>query len=293
MTTITSPQNPRVKNATRLRHGRHRQKQGRILIDGVRELNRAIAAGVVLQEVFVCERLCRGEQQQQLLDKLPDCGAEILRVDKRLFEKLAFGHRGEGVLAVAETPSCALDDLALPEVPLIPGSPLIAVLEGVEKPGNVGAVLRSADAAGVSALIVADGGTDLYNPNAVRASLGTIFTVPLCAATAEETLDWLRRMDLAIVAARVDGSVSYTEIDYGRPTAIVFGSEAEGLSAVWSADDVTAVRLPMLGVAASLNVSVTAAVVFYEALRQFSSLDSNRRFSDTPPRREARNSSDA
>ena len=287
MTTITSPQNPRVKNAARLRHGRHRQKQGRILIDGVRELSRAIAAGVVLQEVFVCESLCRGEQQQQLLDKLPGCGAEILQVDKRLFERLAFGHRGEGLLAVAETPGCALDDLVLPE------SPLIAVLEGVEKPGNVGAVLRSADAAGVSALIVADGGTDLYNPNAVRASLGTIFTVPLCAATAEETLDWLRRMDLAIVAARVDGSVSYAEIDYGRPTAIVLGSESEGLSAAWSADDVTAVRLPMLGVADSLNVSVTAAVVFYEALRQYSSLDSNRRFSDTPPRGEARISRDA
>jgi len=268
MTTITSPQNPRVKNAARLRHGRHRQKQGRILIDGVRELSRAIAAGVVLQEIFVCEKLCRGEQQQQLLDKLPDCGAEILQVDKRLFERLAFGHRGEGVLAVAETPGCALDDLTLPDAPLIPGSPLIAVLEGVEKPGNVGAVLRSADASGVGAVIVADGRTDLFNPNAIRASLGTIFTVPVAEASSEETLAWLRDRQFSVFTARVDGSVVYTEADFTGPSAVVLGSEADGLTDEWSGESVQAVRLPMLGVADSLNVSVTAAVILYEAVRQ-------------------------
>jgi len=287
MTQITSIQNPRVKAALRLRDGRHRAKQGRILIDGARELGRAIAAGVHVVEVFVCRAACQSPDALRVLEMLDRCGSEILDVTPAVLEKLEFGHRSEGLLGVAETPHRRLEQLVLPDCPLV------GVLEGAEKPGNVGAVLRSADGAGLSALIVADGGTDLYNPNAVRASLGTIFTVPLCAATAEETLDWLRRMDLAIVAARVDGSVSYTEIDYGRPTAIVLGSESEGLSAAWSADDVTAVRLPMLGVADSLNVSVTAAVVFYEALRQFSSLDSNRCFSDTPPRREARNSRDA
>jgi len=146
--------------------------------------------------------------------------------------------------------------------------PLVAVLEGVEKPGNVGAVLRSADAAGVSAVILADPRTDLYNPNAIRASLGTIFTMPVCEAAGGDVLARLREHKYSILAARVDGAVPYTEVDYRRPTAIVLGSEAEGLSPIWSGDDIRAVRLPMRGAADSLNVSVTAAVLFYEALRQ-------------------------
>jgi TrmH family RNA methyltransferase len=262
MTTITSPQNQRVKDAVRLRHGRHRQKQRRILIDGAREIARAIGGGANLLEVFVCENLCTSDDEKQLLAMLPNSGAEVLHVTRGIFEKLAFGHRAEGVLAVAEMPRPKLDDLRLPR------DPLVAVLEGVQKPGNVGAVLRSADATGISAVIVADAATDLYNPNAIRASLGTIFTVPLCAAEASDVLAWLRRLELSMVAARVDGSVPYTEVDFRRPTAIVLGSEAEGLSDVWHTGDVTPVRLPMLGAADSLNVSATAAVLFYEALRQ-------------------------
>jgi TrmH family RNA methyltransferase len=138
----------------------------------------------------------------------------------------------------------------------------------VEKPGNVGAVLRSADGAGVSALVVADGRTDLYNPNAIRASLGTIFTLPIAAASAEETLDWLRAQGLVLYAARVDGSIPYTQVDYRLPAAVVLGSEAEGLSGIWHGDNTQAIRLPMLGRADSLNVSAAAAVLFYEALRQ-------------------------
>jgi len=262
MTTIRSFQNPRVKAAVRLRDRQHRQKQGRFLIDGARELGRAIRAGLPLVEVFVCKPLCAGPDARQVLAALPGCGAEILHVTEPVFEKLAFGDRAEGVLGVAAIPSRTLADLALPD------RPLVAVLEGVEKPGNVGAVLRTADAAGLSALVVADGRTDLYNPNAIRASLGTIFTLPVAEATAAETLDWLRSNGLAVYAARVDASVPYTQADYRRPAAIVLGNEAQGLTDVWSADDVTAVRLPMLGAADSLNVSATAAVLFYEALRQ-------------------------
>jgi TrmH family RNA methyltransferase len=151
---------------------------------------------------------------------------------------------------------------------VLPDCPLVGVLEGAEKPGNVGAVLRSADGAGLSALIVADGGTDLFNPNAIRASLGTIFTVPVATATTAETIDWLTGHGLAVYAARVDGSVPYTVADFRRPAAIVLGSEAEGLTAAWAGDWLTAVRLPMQGAADSLNVSATAAVLFYEALRQ-------------------------
>jgi TrmH family RNA methyltransferase len=162
---------------------------------------------------------------------------------------------------VARPPQTTLDDLRLP------ACPLVAVLEGVEKPGNVGAVLRSADAAGVSALIVADGGTDLYNPNTIRASLGTIFSMPVRAAPAPNVRDWLSSRQIPIFAARVDATTSYTDVDFTGPAAIVLGSEAAGLSQVWTAG-VTPIRLPMHGAADSLNVSATAAVLFYEVLRQ-------------------------
>jgi len=262
MSLITSLQNPHVKDAVKLRDRRHREKQGRILIDGARELQWAMAAGVRLVEVFVCEPLCRSEEARQLLFTLPSSGAAIYRVAEPVFAKLAFGERAEGVLGVAATPEAGLDRLRLPDLPLV------AVLEGVEKPGNVGAVLRSADGAGVSALIVADAQTDLYNPNAIRASLGTIFSVPVAAAATADTLAWLRRRGLAIFAARVDGSIPYTEADFRGPAAIVLGSEAKGLSPAWSGPDVTATGLPMAGVADSLNVSAAAAVLFYEARRQ-------------------------
>ena len=271
MATITSLQNARVKDAIRLRDRRHREKQQRIVIDGFRELARAIRSGIAMLEVFVCEPLLGEERTAELTTMLAGSPAGILPVTEQVFQKLAFGNRAEGVLGVAEMPRPSLDDLRLPE------SPLVAVLERVEKPGNVGAVLRSADGAGVSALIVADAATDLYNPNAIRASLGTIFTMPVCSATTAETLEWLRKNEMAIFATRVDGSLPYTEVDYRGPAAVVLGSEADGLSPEWAADDVTAVNVPMLGVADSLNVSATAAVLFYEALRQRSASASTAR----------------
>ena len=227
-------------------------------------------------EVFTCEPLLAGQQSHCLLDTLATCGGEILPVSEAVFKKLAFGSRAEGILGVAEMPQITLNDILLPSppAPLPKGeggskkNPLVAVLEGVEKPGNIGAVLRSADAAGVSAVILSDPHTDLYNPNAIRASLGTIFTMPVCEASSDDVLAWLRKNKISIVAARVDGSVPYTDIDYRNPTAVVLGSETAGLSSTWTAVDITAIRLPMLGAADSLNVSVTAAVIFYEALRQ-------------------------
>ncbi len=265
---ITSPHNPRVKLAARLRDHRQRSKEQRILIEGAREISRAIAAGVALQEVFVCVELCRSAEAKQLLEILPGSAAEVLEVSEQVFSRLAFGQRAEGVVAVAVVPSHRPENLVLRE------NPLVAVLEGVEKPGNIGAVLRSADAAGVSALVLADPRTDLYNPNAIRASLGTIFTLPVATAAGDDALAWLRTKGLQIVAARVQGSVAYTEIDYSRPTAIVLGSEAAGLSPLWTGGDIRAIRLPMLGAADSLNVSAAAAVLFYEALRQRTALES-------------------
>ena len=259
---ITSLHNPYVKLVARLRDHRQRRKAHLIVINGARELSRAIAAGVPLREIFVCPELCRGEEARRLLEILPGTGGQRLDVTEAVFARLAFGQRSEGIVGIAAVPQRRLDDLVLP------ANPLVAVLEGVEKPGNVGAVMRSADGAGVSALVVADPRTDLFNPNAIRASLGTIFSLPVAAAAPDDVLAWLRVRGLQILAARVEGSVSYSEVDYRRPTAIVLGSEAQGLTSRWNGDDVQAIRLPMRGVADSLNVSTAAAVLFYEALRQ-------------------------
>lgn len=259
MPDITSSHNPRLKAAAKLRDHRARVREQRFLIDGRREIERAIAAGIVIEEVF---SIADDENGTALVKQLRQQGVPILTTAANVFTKIAFGERDEGLVAVAQTPQRTLASLELPD------HPLVAVLENLEKPGNVGAVLRTADAAGVSAVIVADGGTDLYNPNAIRASLGAIFTVPVCAASSTETLAWLQQRGLAIFAARVDGAGDYAGVSYRGPTAIVLGSEAKGLSSVWGGPGVTAIALPMLGVVDSLNVSATAAVLFYEAIRQ-------------------------
>lgn len=259
---ITSLHNPHVKNTVKLRERRQRQKQGRILIDGARELARAVAAGVDLIEVFVCESLCRSADARAALELAEQSGAVRLDVTEQVFEKLTFGDRAEGIVAVAKSPQRTLADLSLPDCPLV------AVVEEIEKPGNLGAILRTADAAGVSAVIAVGRGADLFNPNVIRASLGTVFSMPLAAAGADETLHFLRQHSLAIYAGRVDAEQPYTDVDLSLPAAIVLGSETTGLSEHWRGDEVTPIRLPMLGVADSLNVSATAAVLFYEALRQ-------------------------
>jgi TrmH family RNA methyltransferase len=258
---ITSVHNPRVKDAVRLRAARHRGKQDRIVIDGAREIGRALGAGVQVLEAFVCEAVCMDGDSRQAVQQLQQSGRPIWNVTEEVFAKLAFGERNEGVLVVAETPRITLADLK-PR-----GVGPIAVIEGVEKPGNVGAILRSADAAGVAAVIVAEAATDLYNPNCIRASLGAVFTVPVCTATSEAALAWLRRRGARIFAARVDAQLDYTAAGLSENAAIVLGSEAEGLSAYWHAADVTAIRLSMRGTVDSLNVSATAAVLFYEAQR--------------------------
>jgi TrmH family RNA methyltransferase len=265
---ITSMQNPRVKRAVRLRDHRQRRKEQLILIDGARELARAIAAGVSLREVFVCPELCRSTEARRLLEILPGSGGERTDVSAAVFARLAFGQRAEGLVGVAAVGAPGTPGRRRLEDLVLPANPLVAVLEGVEKPGNVGAVLRSADGAGVSALVVAGARTDLFNPNVIRASLGTVFSLPVATAAPGDVLAWLRGRGFQVLAARVKGAVHYTEVDYRRPTAIVLGSEAEGLTPLWSGDDVRGIGLPMLGAADSLNLSAAAAVLFYEALRQ-------------------------
>ena len=261
-TILTSLTNPKVKAATALRERRERDRTGLTLLDGAREIRRAIDAGAELTEVYVCEPLLAGPDARTVLDRLKGGGVVVQSTSEPVFAKLAFGARSEGLVAIARIPSLELSRLVLP------ADPLVAVVEGVEKPGNLGAILRSADGAAVDAVIAASPRTDLFNPNAIRASAGTIFSVPLAAATTNEVLAWLRERGLRIVAARVEAEQRYTDLDLTGPTALVVGAEADGLGAAWSAPDVIAVHLPMLGVADSLNVSVSAAILFYEARRQ-------------------------
>jgi len=259
---LTSTANPRVKAVVRLRDRRERERTRRTLIDGAREIRRALDAGTQIVEVFACTPLLRGPDARAAFDGLGTAGVPIITTNEIVFEKLAFGERAEGLVAVAAIPSTSLADLDLP------ADPLVVVLEGVEKPGNLGAVLRSADGAGVDALVAAAPRTDLFNPNVIRASAGTAFSVPLAAAPSDEVLAWLRDRGVRVVAAVVDAPRAYTDADLRGPLAIALGSEAGGLSAGWHDPAFEAVRLPMLGVADSLNVSVTAAILLYEARRQ-------------------------
>lgn len=259
---LSSPANPRIKAAIALRDRRERDRTGLTLIDGARELRRALDAGATISEAFICEPILGGADGRAVLDRLAEATVVVHSVSEAVFRKLAFGDRLEGVVGVARTPRLDLASLELPE------DPLVVVIEGVEKPGNVGAVLRTADGAGVDAVVAASAVTDLYNPNAIRASAGTIFGVPLAAAPSADVLAWLRSFGCRIVTARVDATLPYTDVDLTGAVAIVLGAEADGLTDTWRGDDITGVRIPMAGAADSLNVSISAAILAYEARRQ-------------------------
>lgn len=262
---LTSPSNPRIRAAAALRDRQERTATGLTIVDGAREVRRALAAGVDVVEAFVCDPLLAGEDARAALDGLQALarrGVPVHRTSGAAFAKLAFGDRAEGLVAVVRAPTLELAELALSD------DPLIVVLEGVEKPGNVGAVLRSADGAGVDAVIAADPGTDLMNPNVIRASAGTVFSTPTATATSADVLAWLRARGIRMFAARVEASLPYTEADLTGRVALVLGAEDLGLSSAWIGDDVRAIHLPMHGIADSLNVSVTAGILLYEARRQ-------------------------
>jgi TrmH family RNA methyltransferase len=262
---ITSTANPRIKATAALRDRRERESSGLTLVDGAREIGRALAANVEVVDLFACLDLVRSDEATAALEKARATGVAVTAVSRTVLAKVAFGDRSDGLVAVIRTPQTMLEGLPLPAVPLI------VVVESVEKPGNLGAILRSADGAGADALIAADPRTDVFNPNAIRASLGTIFSIPIAIATTAETIEWLRAAGITVVVARVDGGVSYTNADLRGPLAVVLGSEAHGLADAWSGPEMTAVSLPMLGIADSLNVSAAAAILLYEARRQRSS----------------------
>jgi RNA methyltransferase, TrmH family len=261
--TLTSLTNPRVKAAVRLRDRREREATGFTLVDGPRELGRALDAGVEVVEAFVADRLVRTAEARDVVGRLAGT-VGFTSVSEAVIAKLAFGDRSDGVVAIVRPPSTTLTGL----LDALPAEPLVVVAEAVEKPGNLGAILRTADGAGADGVVAADARTDLFNPNAIRASLGTIFALPVTAAPSTEVLEALAGRGLRMVGARVDAERSYVDADLRGPLALVLGSEAEGLRSAWDDPRVDPVRIPMRGAADSLNVSVAAAVLLYEAARQ-------------------------
>jgi len=257
---ITSLQNPRVKHAAALR--RRPGRADEILIDGARELSRALDAQVQVLHVFDCPAKWRGPEADAMRRRLRAASAEILEIGEAALAKIAYGDRAEGVVAVARRPRGELAAFR-------PPSPaLVALIEGVEKPGNLGAILRSADAAGVHGVIAVDSRCDIYSPNAIRASLGTVFSVPVFESGFDDASHWLGENRIHVVAADPSATTAYTEVDLKGPTAVLLGSEAAGLTGRWASLDPVRARIPMRGRADSLNVSVTAAVFFFEAQRQ-------------------------
>jgi len=254
---ITSLQNGMIKKALGLRESRERREIGMTVIDGVREIKRAFEAGIVLDKVFYVKG-----QQEDLLKQLASKNIELVEVSGQVMEKLAYGERHEGIMALAKTPALSLKDLELS------AQPMVVVLESLEKPGNLGAVLRTCDGVGVEAVLVCDPKTDVYNPNVIRSSTGVIFSIPVVCAQAGEIVSFLRSKKIKICASAPAAKKLYTEEDLKGAWALVLGSEDKGLSDHWlKAADLT-VKIPMQGHADSLNVSISAAIILYEALRQ-------------------------
>ena len=258
---ITSRKNVRVKQTAALRSRRERDSSGRTVIEGTRELHRALRNGINIRELYVCPDLVDACSAEELAGTVPhEC--LVIEVTSPVFGKLSYRDKPEGVLGVADIPTWELDRITLPE------TPLVLVGAGIEKPGNIGAMLRVADAAGASAALFADSCTDLTNPNVIRASTGTVFSVQVGAGSGEDILLWLRQRGLSVVAAAPQTETLYTEMNMTVPVAIVVGKEATGLSPRWLKGAHHTVRIPMMGTADSLNAAVSASLLLYEALRQ-------------------------
>lgn len=256
MPELTSLQNPRVKSVVKLREDkRQRERDGLMLVEGWYELELALASGIRPQEVYFCEELSGGRT-------IPGLDLVPITVARNVFEKMSHREGPDGWLAVVPIPQRTLDSLPLS------AAPFLILAESVEKPGNLGAILRTADAAGVDGLLVCDPRTDIYNPNAVRASRGTLFAVPTVQAGSAEALAHLRAHGIRILAATPHAELLYTDIDLRGPVCIAVGSEDAGLTDFWMEQADLKVKIPMAGQVNSLNVATSTAIIAYEVVRQ-------------------------
>lgn len=259
MLKITSLKNPKVKEAVKLRGRRDRDQSGLFLIEGYRELKRACEGGRKIETLFTCPEFFLGENEESLIQSVH---AEVFACSKQVFSKLSYRDRPDGLLAIAPQSHFSLKDLKLKE------NPFLLIAESIEKPGNLGTILRSCDAAGIDAVVVCDATTDIHNPNVVRASVGTLFTLPVIEANAEQTLSFLKKHKIVTVAATPHASEEFTAVDLTAPLAILVGTEQYGLSRFWMQQADITVKIPMFGKVDSLNVATATTLLLYEAIRQ-------------------------
>jgi TrmH family RNA methyltransferase len=263
---ISSIQNPRIKEILNLRERQYRDKTKLFLIEGYRELLRALEGNQQIDTLYFCRELFLGSNEQSLIDNLVKRGARLTECSEKVFRKISYRDRPDGLLAVAPQRGRQIEEFAAFSKPM--KAPLYIVAEAIEKPGNLGTILRSSDAVGVNGVIVCDRCTDIYNPNVVRASVGTLFTVPVVETNGADALSWLKRHGIAVLAATPSAKLRYTDVDMRRPLAIAVGTEQLGLSERWMKEADLQVSIPMCGTADSLNVAMATTLLLYEALRQ-------------------------
>lgn len=269
---ITSVQNPKIKNLKRLEKASERKTQHLILIEGLRETVLAHRAGYEIETLFVCEEILR-EQKEYSLEEIRHKTQDTRQysISKSVYESLSYRETTEGVIATAKPKNHSIKELW--QVPALSlsggfGGKLVLVIESVEKPGNLGAMLRTCDAADVDAVIICDAKTDIYNPNVIRSSIGTVFTNQIAVCETREAIEFLKEKKIKMVAAELNARKFYYEQNFTNATAIVVGAESTGLSDEWLAAADEKIKIPMSGKIDSLNVSVSAGILLFEAKRQ-------------------------
>ncbi len=263
MEKITSLQNNRIKNLVKLQSkSKERKEQGLFLVEGAREISLALAGNYEFDSVYIFPELINKIDYPEILPQLNQLTSNLFEVNELVFQKIAYRENSDGILALVKPKSHTLADLNLPE------NPFIIVLEAVEKPGNLGAILRTADAAKADAVIVCDPLVDIYNPNVIRSSVGCLFTVPVAVSSNKEAFQFLKEREIHTYAAELAAAEYYQTVDYTKPSAIIMGTEADGLTSFWIANADKRIKIPMRGAIDSLNVSVSAAILTFEAMRQ-------------------------
>lgn len=259
MDLITSTQNPRIKNLLQLEKARNRKKEKVFVIEGFREIERALQSGYEFENLYYCPEI-ENFKYQGFVEKFPI--RDKIAVSDNVFTRIAYRDKHEGLVATAKMKEHRIEDFTTPE------NGLYLVIESVEKPGNLGALLRTADAAGLDAVFICDNQTDIYNPNVIRSSLGCLFSNKVIVSSANELVNFFKANEIAIYASALQQSDIYYNADFGKANAIVMGSEAQGLSGAWRENAEKIIRIPMKGIADSLNVSASAAILIFEAIRQ-------------------------
>jgi len=257
---ITSPANPKVKNLIKLGKGRGKDRKENFIIEGTKEIEMALEAGVEIHSAFYCPEVCDDQEILDLIDRINP--GRVFEIPESIYRKVAYRDSTGGLLLVARSEYVNLSDIKLAN------SPLVLILESVEKPGNLGAILRTADAANIDLVILCDPLTDLFNPNIIRSSIGCIFTVPIVVCSSDAAISWLRENKISIFATDLATEIYYHQHDFTGASAIVMGTEHSGISELWLRECDQKIKIPMRGKIDSLNVSTATAILVFEAARQ-------------------------